>query len=122
MGNSFLTWHRGILDLSCAAGFGCDATVRKVICSRTVPLSLWALHEERSARTHTGTIRPAEGFSRGRIYRDGHMILKRDATSAFLDLRQLLEREIIPALHEHRDCGDYVTLPRLSPDAGKPPL
>lgn len=47
----------------------------------------------------------------GRI--NGQWVMKPDAYLAMLDLRQLLEREILPALHAHRECGEFVRIPRL---------
>lgn len=44
----------------------------------------------------------------------GDWIMKPDAYLAMLDLRQLLEREILPALHAHRECGEFVAIPRLT--------
>lgn len=39
----------------------------------------------------------------GRV--EGGTVLKTDAWLALLDLRQLMEREILPALSAHRDCS-----------------
>lgn len=49
----------------------------------------------------------------GRI--NGQWVMKPDAYLAMLDLRQLIEREILPALHAHRECGEFVAVPRLEP-------
>lgn len=46
------------------------------------------------------------------IGKDGHgnYIMRPEAFVAFLDLRQLIEREVIPALHEARE---FVAIRRL---------
>lgn len=47
----------------------------------------------------------------GRV--NGQWVMKPDAYLAMLDLRQLMEREVLPALHAHRGCGEYVAIPPL---------
>lgn len=44
-----------------------------------------------------------KAFPEAKFTTDG-AFLRRDAYLAFLDLRQMMEREILPALAEHRGC------------------
>ncbi len=46
-------------------------------------------------------------------HENGRAYLKPGALAAFLELRQLWEREGRSALYEHRRCGEYVAIPPL---------